>query len=205
MRTTRMTDYMLEHMCFDERDHSKMVDVFESKKEEKNGFEGCVTCNFDGFYLCTYSPEGECDECEFKSHPERFIGCLFCRAPSKFYGTCLDCYFGFQKYVKNLFVDFKYLDQAVHKLCDVTFVKNSLNGQIPTPIFSARFNGWKGFVLKYENGHYIHVIPTFQNEKILQIVQQEQQEITWQNAHLILLSFLHQLGIDLYSPIQINC
>lgn len=50
------------------------------------GLQGCVNkaiCGEQGFYLYRYSPEGLCSQCEFKSYPERFIACLFCRQPAE--------------------------------------------------------------------------------------------------------------------------
>lgn len=62
---------------------SKEVLVLHKKRMKTDGFQGCINygndCNFDGFYLATYSTEGMCKRCEIKSFPERFKACILCK------------------------------------------------------------------------------------------------------------------------------
>jgi hypothetical protein len=73
----------------------------KSRKKLTNGFQGCTNngrgCDFDGFYLCTYSPEGLCKDCESKQFPERYHGCCFCRKAIKYSLTCGNCEEGFRE------------------------------------------------------------------------------------------------------------
>jgi len=64
------------------------------KKCELNrtrGFEGCKECPFKGFYLCTYSTEGLCNDCEITKFPERYYPCPFCRRPWPHQMMCFHC------------------------------------------------------------------------------------------------------------------
>ena len=69
-----------------DREIAKMEFAERAKDLGDSGFEGCVnknTCGFNGFYGATYSLEGLCNSCQFKQYPERFVACVFCRAPCK--------------------------------------------------------------------------------------------------------------------------
>lgn len=82
----------------------KLSAACRAKQEKKRGFEGCSDpdCNFDGYYLCTYSKEGLCSDCEQEQFPDRYIGCLFCRNPCKVKNyVCLTCSAAFDKWIKN--------------------------------------------------------------------------------------------------------
>jgi hypothetical protein len=205
----------------DENDYFKCLESATSRKNLTDGFQGCINyrlskgCKFNGFYLCYYSLEGECDNCEYKSHPERFVGCLFCRRPSKFHGACLRCSSGFYKFIEDIFG--KYikgdLGQGSFRLYQMDFIKEQLGNdkKIP-PNFSNEFGGWAGFVSKYDNiengggggGNYTHIIPNFTKEQIEKVISQNSTIITWDNIHIILLSHLNNLGIYLYNIVQIK-
>lgn len=71
--------------CFGMAEFAKMAFAMRARAKGKYGFEGCknkAKCGFNGFYLASYSPEGLCDDCEFKQFPKRYVACLFCRMPS---------------------------------------------------------------------------------------------------------------------------
>ena len=72
------------------------------------------------------------------------------------------------------------------------------------PDFSNIYGKWKGFVTKYENGVYTHIIPKFTKEQIQKIVEEDCRVPTWKNIDEILLSHLIKLNINLYEPIQIK-
>ena len=201
----------------------KMILSYKSKLKNENGFEGCINfrlkkgCNFGGFYLCTYSPEGECERCEQKSHPERFDGCLFCRSPSYNYTNsfvhCLECGDGFQKFMVKTFEKFmesRDINQGAYRLYSIgnRISERSdiriINRKRLLPDFSIYFGKWKGFVTKYENGIYTHTIPEFTKEQIQKIVEEDSRVPTWKNIDEILLSHLIKLNINLYEPIQIK-
>ena len=97
-------------------EEQKMILSYKSKLKNENGFEGCINfihnkgCDFDGFYCCTYSEEGECKQCEQKSHPERFDGCLFCRSPGYYdkntFYVCGCCGSEFTEFMSKTFSKF---------------------------------------------------------------------------------------------------
>lgn len=64
-------------------DYDKRVCARRGALNGTDGFQGCANfgngCEFDGFYLARYSKEGLCRKCEFKTFPERYHGCMFCR------------------------------------------------------------------------------------------------------------------------------
>jgi hypothetical protein len=72
--------------------------AFHSREKGINGFEGCKRCGDGGFYLASYSKEGECSTCERITHPERFYPCPCCRLPQKYQMLCLKCSSGISEY-----------------------------------------------------------------------------------------------------------
>lgn len=50
-----------------DKEFPKMCAARVAASNREHGFQGCVNlgkgCDFDGFYLATYSPEGECGKC----------------------------------------------------------------------------------------------------------------------------------------------
>lgn len=88
--------------CYGMNLGERMTEACANRARSNNtgGFQGCKNkevCGFDGFYLARYSPDGLCDNCNFKEHPERFVACLFCRKPQlkisqEFQSrSCLNC------------------------------------------------------------------------------------------------------------------
>ena len=64
-------------------EYDKMVFARKLANAKRNGFQGCVNlgrgCDFTGFYLCIYSPEDICSDCECKRFPSRYTWCVLCR------------------------------------------------------------------------------------------------------------------------------
>jgi hypothetical protein len=59
-----------------------VITVDQSWRSRTNGFQGCKNlgrgCDFNGFYLATYSPGGLCGKCELKQFPDIYIGSAPC-------------------------------------------------------------------------------------------------------------------------------
>src|SRR3990170_7809753 len=85
-------------MAYNDSEWSKMQIASQCKVKGTNGFEGCKRCGDGGFYLATYSREGECSTCELITHPERFYPCPCCRLPQSMQMMCLTCTSGISKY-----------------------------------------------------------------------------------------------------------
>jgi hypothetical protein len=210
----------LKSISYDEKEYKQFEQSALSKTNRKDGFEGCINyhskknkCQDGGYYLCEYSPEGECTNCEHISHPERFTGCIFCRRPFKYEGGCPKCNGEFQKYMKNIFLENKndfsdkqIIDQGSFQL----YSKNTIEFHLKNthrkiiPDFSNKYGEWKGFVSEYTNGQYKHIIPTFTKEQINEVKIKESRPLTWDNKDQVLLSYLLLLGIDLYDVVQIK-
>jgi hypothetical protein len=79
----------------------KMMVADRSRRSRTNGFQGCKNlgkgCDFDGFYLATYSPEGLCSKCELKEFPFRYQGCAFCGEAIRYSIFCWGCERGVAK------------------------------------------------------------------------------------------------------------
>lgn len=89
-------------------EYEKALDAQDSKKNKKDGFEGCSRCGDTGYYLAEYTKEGYCYSCEIVCYPERFYPCPCCRLPHKIgIGICSDCkngmgeHFGDPHYLRN--------------------------------------------------------------------------------------------------------
>jgi len=219
-----MHNRLFENM--DDKEDKIMAYCCKSQLNNTNGCEGCINfrlnrgCTFEGFNFYKYSKEEECDECEQKSHPKRFEGCLFCRSPihcydDKLFDVCIDCGAGFREFMFETFG--KFIDkecmmgQGSYRLCSSSTIIEKGYYDIRdkkrlglVPDFSNRFGEWKGFVSKYEDGKYTHTIPEFTEEQIQKIVQEDYRVITWDNIDEILLSYIIKLNINLYEPVQIN-
>lgn len=85
----------------------KIVWAEKAKVEKTDGFQGCSNlgngCNFTGFYLARYSPEGLCTNCELEKFPERFKGCCFCGKVIHHGAACWGCKEGVSEWILNLF------------------------------------------------------------------------------------------------------
>lgn len=88
-------------------EYVKLCMAAECKTKKTHGFQGCKNyprdCDFGGFYLATYSDEGLCDDCEFKSYPERWNGCLHCGLAIKFDSICYRCESGLHAWLNIVF------------------------------------------------------------------------------------------------------
>ncbi len=75
---------LLKMIATKDSEYDYMLSARRGARSRTNGFEGCANlgkgCNFDGFYLCRYSREGLCSDCEQTAFLERYTGCIFCGA-----------------------------------------------------------------------------------------------------------------------------
>lgn len=172
----------------------KMAFAVESNKNKINGFEGCINwrkCKFEGFYLCTYSPEGLCGECEIKEFPDRFYGCLFCREPTQYGQCCLDCESGFEKWVikhTNISERAYISEYSAFRLCNPkVIVKHKFIN-----IKRISFNTWSGFYV----GNNKWVIPDVQLKTNTKIT------LNTRNSDEILNKLLDENGIFIFEDIQ---
>jgi hypothetical protein len=78
-------------MMFNDSEYYTELSCKNSRENRSDGFQGCSHCDFGGYYLYQYSPEGLCSECEIKLYPERFYPCPICRRPQKFQAFCITC------------------------------------------------------------------------------------------------------------------
>ena len=187
----------MKHLHYSKMYSSYSSDCYKAQKAEQcaidriHGFEGCSRddCDFDGFYLCKYSPEGYCTDCEIKCFPERFHGCLFCRRPQECGLCCLSCRTGFVDWImKN------------------TNIKNS---HAPYELISSVYNRnhivKKEFIIPEQKG--FHTWPGFyigNNEWTIEDIKMETtEEITRNNCHQVLERLLEKHGIFIYADIQI--
>ena len=118
--TPRLQEYGLIHEdpVYDS-EYEKMRISADSSKKGVNGFQGCVNkanCGYEGFYLAEYSREGLCDDCEFEKYPDRFVACIFCRAPNKKLSkdTLSVCYSGCSGYIEDILIKSLKLNNEWH-------------------------------------------------------------------------------------------
>src|SRR5205814_4778745 len=85
----------------------KLVYANRARMENVDGFQGCANlgkgCDFEGYYLCSYSEEGLCKKCELKTYPDRFTGCGFCGKANQYTSFCWSCQRHFKKWLFDLF------------------------------------------------------------------------------------------------------
>jgi hypothetical protein len=187
------------------------------------GFEGCANlgkgCDFHGVYLYTYSPEGLCDNCEFKEFPERYHGCCFCRKALKFGLICYNCRKCFQKWAFDLFYNKNERSRSTNSCfalktddetndwnlwqCVSNGIHRLTNHSIPKLPFlihersSINNNHWPGFHLG--NLQWRKFDP-FHLKKSICI-----KDIKWDNSEDILQRELDKLGINIYNDVQVLC
>jgi len=92
--------------CYD-NELEKITMSRQSRLNRSDGFQGCANlgkgCDFTGFYLCRYSLEGLCDDCEIKQHPERYHGCASCGHAIQYKYLCTGCADGFGRWLFDVF------------------------------------------------------------------------------------------------------
>ena len=155
-----------------------------------------IVCNFDGYYLARYSPEGLCTKCELRQFPDRFHGCSFCRSPlSKDSGpSCLWCSTGFEKWGCNLFKSKgKYYEQGLFRLA--TYGLNNSFRSCPFITRTDCLSEWPGFYC----GNNKWVIPDADKLKDKCDIS----DITWENSCHVIHRELLKLGIDVTANTQI--
>ena len=110
--------------CVAKRDNEQEKRSFANNAGQARipGLQGCKNkkqCGNYGSYLQTYSPEGLCAQCEFKTFPERYAACPFCRAPMNICGAknfsvcCFCCVSGIQRMLVDVLKindDWKHID-----------------------------------------------------------------------------------------------
>jgi hypothetical protein len=141
-------------MWSDDKELGKMAFVERAKREGRHGFEGCANeeCTEGCHYLQKYSPEGLCSDCELASFPSRFIGCPFCRRPSKLSYVCTDCGTGFSKWINNTITFSTRFegDRRFSKSHAIEMALHTLKQQcrqliVPFSLLHGQFGGWRGF------------------------------------------------------------
>lgn len=152
-----------------------------------NGLQGCSRpeCSFSGFYLCPYSPEGFCEECEIKYYPDRFNGCMFCRRPVEHYKCCDECGDGFKFWVKKN-TNIK-IDHACHRLTsgeykEFTFIPNEEMLEYEWPGFYIGDSKW--------------------TKDVPNLPLQTLEEVNWNNCDSVLRGLLESNGIYVDQEIQ---
>lgn len=204
---------LINAIAYNDREVDQMIFARKSAKRRENGFEGCKNkeeCGFKGFYLAKYSKEGLCSDCELKSYPERFYGCLFCRNAEKLKGyCCLKCYSGFTSYIgENIefITDAISADsQASHRLTNTSisfkFIPRKELSTLPFVEHGKFTKKWPGFYCgKNEQGIHSWIKPNFIKDG-----EKTKLEVNWDNCHIVLNDFLKSNGITIEEEIQASC
>jgi hypothetical protein len=193
-----------------ESEFEKMKASINGKKNRTNGFEGCKKCDFDGFYLCTYSREGLCDDCEYKEFPERFRGCLFCRRvlPMQL-SICFECQSGFQSWLWCMAKGQEWNPKEYYASSDTI-----TQGIFEYLEHHDMYRNFKAFILPHTNkwtdkwteqwpgfyrGNNQWRIPTLDEMKNF-----DTSDITWENKAQVIKRELAKLSISIFSDIQIS-
>lgn len=188
--------------------------------KKMDGSQGCknvgISCDFKGYYLCKYSPEGFCLDCEMKMFPDRFSGCGFCGKAIRGSSYCAGCKGNFCDWLFDLFYNKNenskstiqyFASQSDDETNDWklwSIVQKGINGivnhysknKIPVREFvkPKPYNGasvasqWPGFYTN--NGTYVKIDPFELKSKICI------SDITWVNAKSIMLRELKKNEID---------
>jgi hypothetical protein len=193
-------------------EYEKMAIATQFKVHRTGGFEGCANfgkgCDFGGYYLCKYSKEGLCMECELEKYPERFNGCRFCGKAGYSTFFCRECKEGFKNWMIKLFYD----NQKDNKI-KMESKKDSLleiikkgsylmTCQHPEKLMHLRvkeltklYDVWPGFHL----GNNKHLIPDpLELSKKIDI-----SDITSENCSDVMLRELKKINIFPFEDIQI--
>ena len=194
---------------FIDREIQKEPQVNNSRRKKTRGFQGCKNkeaCGFTGFYLCTYSREGLCDECECEQFPERFHGCMFCRNKQKHNSVCSTCKSGFEGYIKEN-VNFSHkrvYGQPTFRLSrrksNHPFISANEFKELRFVELNRFTKEWPGFYAGInEEGDHQWVRPSLrENGENVTLT------VTWENCHEVLDEFLKEKGIYLENEIQIQ-
>lgn len=195
----------------------KMIMADKCRHEKIHGFQGCKNygkgCDFGGYYLAQYSPEGLCDACERTAYPERFNGCACCRRPQKNPGFCMECRMGISEWLFHLFYN-KNPKSKTTSSCYITGIDETNDwklGQIISigthsvcsnydeKLIRSAFaphshlERWPGF---FAGGHRWFI------PKITDKFQIDISDINWDNKNTVILRELEKNGIFLYEEIQ---
>jgi hypothetical protein len=96
-------------MSFYDSKFKKTEIASRCKQKRTGGFQGCTNlgngCDFKGFYLCKYSPEGLCTSCELEQFHDRYHGCCSCRKAIKLGSFCEGCEHGIRRWLRFLFIE----------------------------------------------------------------------------------------------------
>lgn len=177
----------------------------KSRQNRTNGFQGCVNygkgCDFAGFYLCTYSREGLCTDCEIKEFPDRFYGCCFCRKAINYGRICYHCEREFEKWLEDLFLnqnevkDWRFrqtVEQGIYRLMHHDHKAKKLPLLIQQ---QSRYDDkWPGFHLGGLKWTKIDPVSLRNNIDI--------SDITWDDSREILERELCKVGIRIYEEVQ---
>jgi hypothetical protein len=192
-----MNDDIALSFATSQGEYLSMKRALQEKRNRSGGFQGCVNkekCGFEGFYLCRYSEEGLCKNCEIEQFPERYHGCMFCRRPQMYIDVCLECKSGFENWVEKYtdIIEKSHCYITVHRLCsnENKIVNHKFIIHPAEPIFYK----WPGFYC----GEKKWIIPEFTNKLC------SSKEITYGNSSDLLLELLETNGIHIYNEIQYN-
>nr|QBK92837.1 MAG: hypothetical protein LCPAC401_04750 [Pithovirus LCPAC401] len=133
------------------------------------------------------SDESLCEKCEINEFPERFTGCIFCRAPQRHSYCCIPCSSAFSSWVrKNTNIN---EDMAVFNLC------HTRQGIARLPFMKIRiniFSRWPGFYTGDDKWRNVDV------------KMETQEVVTEENCDKILEKMLLENGIDIFASVQLD-
>jgi hypothetical protein len=200
-----------------------MMQAERSKAKRTDGFQGCVNygngCDFGGFYLATYSPEGYCSKCELKHSPERYNGCCFCGKAIQFGGACWGCEEGFSNWLFDLFYNKNENSRSTTSIfaiespdetndwkiwqtisIGISCLKDELHSSsdIKVSQIAGINNNWPGFYMGNDEWHR----PNPFDLKGGIDIDIDINDITWDNKSQVLMRELKKKGIHLDREIQ---
>jgi hypothetical protein len=190
-------------MIYEDSELIKMASAIASKNKKSDGFQGCKnygkSCNFNGFYLAKYSPEGLCSNCELKEFPDRYYGCCFCGKAIDYYNSCWSCRDGFSEWALNLFYN-KNENSKYDIIRNGIYMLNTVIPKIKLPVriaIRAKINEkWLGF---YEGDNQWIIPDPFELKNNIDI-----SDICWENKFEVLKRELEKNGLYIYEEIQIK-
>jgi hypothetical protein len=187
----------------------RMEIAIKYKNARTGGFQGCSNfgngCDFNGFYLAQYSPEGLCNNCELKQFPNRYRGCLFCGRAIQYGLICHPCQDGFKKWAFDLFytegVNSNHLELGIFvfvrmEMRDSHQYQQKVRQRCPIKVFelAGLRHKWPGFYAGQDQ--WVKPDPNELREKI------DITDLIWENKSDVIERELKKIGISIYDEIQ---